>query len=126
MLFQITRETRYAEAGMTANRFVRRTVRVDGPPDTRGGVKGSFPVDGEYAVRVRLRRNLYGYIRGIGRPRVVDMRVDGTRVARATVGGEAPGPPAPAFGWTGSAFQGSPEWEDYMLHADNGLEFRFQ
>ena len=31
-----------------ANGFVRRTIRLDGPPDTRGGVKGSFPVDGGY------------------------------------------------------------------------------
>jgi hypothetical protein len=30
------------------NRYVRRTVRTSGPDDLRGGVKGSFPVDGEY------------------------------------------------------------------------------
>jgi hypothetical protein len=48
LMFQFTGESRYAEAAMKANRFVRRSVRLDGPPDTRGGVKGSFPVDGDY------------------------------------------------------------------------------
>jgi hypothetical protein len=45
---QFTGESRYADAGALTNRFVRRTVRVDGPPQTRGGVKGSFPVHGDY------------------------------------------------------------------------------
>ena len=31
-----------------ANAFVRRTVKRDAAPDTAGGVKGSFPVSGEY------------------------------------------------------------------------------
>ena len=31
-----------------ANRYVRRTVKVNGRPETRGGVKGSFPVSGDY------------------------------------------------------------------------------
>lgn len=35
-------------AARRANAFVRRTVRVDGPPDIAGGVKGSWPVDGGY------------------------------------------------------------------------------
>ena len=35
-------------AGRQANRFVRRTVAVTGPDGVRGGVKGSFPVDGDY------------------------------------------------------------------------------
>ena len=48
LLFQQTHESRYAEAAFKTNEFVRRTVRVDGSPEIRGGVKGSFPVDGEY------------------------------------------------------------------------------
>jgi hypothetical protein len=47
-LFEVTGDPRYLEAGRKANAFVRRTVRVDGAPDARGGVKGSFPVDGAY------------------------------------------------------------------------------
>lgn len=37
-----------AEAAVRATSFVRRTVRLDGPVETRGGVKGAFPVDGDY------------------------------------------------------------------------------
>lgn len=48
MLHEDTGEARYREAACAVNRFVRCTVRVDGPEDTRGGIKGSFPVDGEY------------------------------------------------------------------------------
>ena len=32
------------------NRFVRRSVRLDAPPEIRGGVKGSFPVSGSYGA----------------------------------------------------------------------------
>lgn len=48
MLYAETGESRYAEAAFSANRFVRKTVRVCGDPDTRGAVKGSLPVDGPY------------------------------------------------------------------------------
>jgi hypothetical protein len=48
LLFQATGERKYWNAARTANRYVRRTVRVDGPEDTRGGVKGSFPISGGY------------------------------------------------------------------------------
>jgi Prenyltransferase and squalene oxidase repeat len=48
LMFQHTHEARYREAALRANAFVRRSVRIDGAPETLGGVKGSFPVDGEY------------------------------------------------------------------------------
>lgn len=48
LLYQLTGELRYFEAGRRLNRYVRRTIRVEGPPATRGGVKGAFPVDGAY------------------------------------------------------------------------------
>ena len=38
----------YKEAASAANAFVRRTIRLDGPAETRGGVKGSYPVSGAY------------------------------------------------------------------------------
>ena len=50
MLYDITRDVRYSDAAIKANRFVRRTVRVDGPDEQRGAVKGSFPVSGEYCA----------------------------------------------------------------------------
>jgi len=48
LLSQLTGEARYAQAAAKANQFVRRAVRIDGPPQVRGGVKGSFPVNGDY------------------------------------------------------------------------------
>ncbi len=48
LLYQITGDPRYRDAGALANRFVRRTIKVDALPEARGGVKGSFPVDGSY------------------------------------------------------------------------------
>lgn len=48
MLFQDTGNCRYRDAAYAANRFVRRTMRADGAPETRGAVKGSFPVYGDY------------------------------------------------------------------------------
>jgi hypothetical protein len=48
MLYQLTADERYRNAGYAVNRYVRRTVRLTGPDDTRGGVKGSFPISGAY------------------------------------------------------------------------------
>jgi hypothetical protein len=50
MLFQDTADTRYRDAAFAANQYVRRTMRVDGPPEIRGGIKGSFPLDGGYGT----------------------------------------------------------------------------
>ena len=47
-LYGETSDSRYRDAALAANSYLRRTVLVDGPPDIRGGVKGSFPIDGEY------------------------------------------------------------------------------
>lgn len=38
----------YRDAAFLANRYVRRTLRTDCSAETRGGVKGSFPVSGQY------------------------------------------------------------------------------
>ncbi len=48
LLYQETGCESYLTAAVTANRYVRRTVRVEGPPEIRGGVKGSFPIQGGY------------------------------------------------------------------------------
>lgn len=48
LLFELTGQRDYLRAGSVACSFVRRTVHLDGPADLRGGVKGSFPVDGDY------------------------------------------------------------------------------
>jgi len=48
MLYDFTDDSKYRDAALAANRFVRRTVRVVGPAETCGAVKGSFPVNGGY------------------------------------------------------------------------------
>lgn len=48
LLYKETGETSLRNAALKANSYVRRTLDLEGPPETRGGVKGSFPVNGRY------------------------------------------------------------------------------
>ncbi len=48
LLAEIAGRPDLIEPARRANAFVRRAVRIDGSPDIAGGVKGSFPVSGEY------------------------------------------------------------------------------
>jgi len=53
---------------------------IDGLPiGTRGGalVRYTFPLDGDYGVRVVLKRQLYLYLIGMGEPQQIDIRLDG-------------------------------------------------
>jgi mono/diheme cytochrome c family protein len=98
----------------------------DLPFGSRGGIaiRYDFPADGEYLIRVRLRRQYQNYIMGMGWPQPLDIRLDGKLLKRFTVGGKAPGKPSPAsFAGAGNSF-GDPEWEKYMQTADDGLEVR--
>ncbi len=96
----------------------------DLPFGSRGGaaIRHTFPVDGEYSIRVRLQTNYVGYVRGVDEAHEVEVRLDGRRVADFTFGGEAPGLPAP-LSFAGN-IRGDIEWEEYVLHADEGLEVR--
>ena len=100
-------------------------VSEEVPFGSRGGVvvHHYFPVDGEYVLKIRLRREAFGYIMGLGRPHRIDVRLDGTRLELFTVGGESRGRPAPG-GYAGSV-DGDPEWEHYWHHADDQLALRF-
>ena len=86
-----------------------------------------FPVNGEYLITIRLRRQYQDYIMGMGWPQQVDVRVDGRLLKRFTIGGNAPGRPA-AASYAGDGepgFAGAPEWEAFMqLTADAGLQVR--
>ena len=91
----------------------------DLPFGSRGGiaVRHDFPADGEYLIKVRLRRQYQDYIMGMGWPQQLDVRLDGKLLKRFTVGGKAPGTPA-AASYAGDGepgFAGAPEWED--VHA---------
>jgi mono/diheme cytochrome c family protein len=96
----------------------------DLPFGSQGGtvIRHHFPIDGEYSIKVVLRRELYYYIMGMGEQHLVDIRIDGVRVKQFKVGGEAPGKPAPES-FVGNTF-GDPEWEVYMQTADKHLELR--
>jgi hypothetical protein len=99
------------------------------PFGSRGGlaIPYTFPVDGEYLVRVRLQRQYQDYLKGMGWPQQLDIRLDGKLIKRFTVGGNAKGRPA-ALSYAGDGepgFAGDPEWEKYMqVTGDAGLEVR--
>ena len=101
----------------------------DLPFGSRGGlaVHYDFPVDGEYLIKVRLQRQYQDYLKGMGWPQQLDIRLDGKLLKRFTVGGEAKGRPA-AASYAGDGepgFAGDPSWETYMqLTGDAGLEVR--
>ena len=101
----------------------------DLPFGSRGGIaiRRDFPVEGEYLIKVRLRRQYQDYIMGMGWPQQLDVRLDGALLKRFTVGGGAQGRPA-AASYAGDGepgFAGDPEWEIYMqTGGDAGLELR--
>jgi mono/diheme cytochrome c family protein len=101
----------------------------DLPLGSRGGiaVHYNFPVNGEYLIKVRLQRQYQDYIKGMGWPQKLDVRLDGSLLKRFTVGGEARGRPA-AASYAGDGepgFAGDDSWEKYMqIEGDAGLELR--
>jgi hypothetical protein len=103
-------------------------VSEDLPFGSRGGiaVPHHFPLDGEYVIKVRLRRNNDNYIRGLGEPHQLDVRVDGARLKLFTIGGEHKGRSGPIYSFINKDYKGDPEQEDYEFTADEGLEVRFQ
>ena len=68
----------------------------DLPLGSRGGVavRHDFPLDGEYVIKVRLQRQYQDYLKGMGWPQQLDVRLDGRLLKRFTVGGAAKGRPA--------------------------------
>ncbi len=98
----------------------------DLPLGSRGGlaVPYQFPVDGEYVIRVRLRRQYQAYLMGMGWPQQLDVRLDGRLLKRFTVGGDAPGVPgAASYAGAGEpGFVKDAEWEAFMqLTGDDHL-----
>src|SRR5262252_4829111 len=94
----------------------------DLPFGSQGGaaVKYHFSLDGDYQIKVRLKRQLYQYIMGMGEPHQIDIRLDGALIKRFEVGGKAKGMTMPES-FAGNT-QGDPEFEQYMHTADEGLE----
>ena len=96
----------------------------DLPFGSQGGtsIRYHFPLDGEYQIKVLLRRQLYLYIIGMGERHQIDMRIDGVLMKRFEIGGKAKGMTNPES-FAGNT-QGDPAFEEYMHTADDGLEVR--
>jgi hypothetical protein len=94
-------------------------MNEDLPFGSRGGlaVRHRFPLDGEYHIKVLLRRNLYNFLKGLREPHELEVRIDGVRVQSFTVGGGDHGTPPPISfaGNHGVELGTSPEWEKYRL-----------
>jgi hypothetical protein len=88
-------------------------VSEDVPFASRGGlaVRHTFPVDGEYVVKVRLQRTYTEIIRGMSEPHQLEVRVDRRLLKQFSIGGVAGMPPA--------------EQQRYARDADEALEVRF-
>jgi mono/diheme cytochrome c family protein len=101
----------------------------DLPLGSRGGVaiRRDFPASGEYLIKVRLQRQYQDYLKGMGWPQQLDVRLDGKLLKRFTVGGQAQGRPA-AASYAGDGepgFAGDDSWEKYMqIGGDAGLQLR--
>ena len=64
---------------------------IDGLPlGTRGGmvVTHTFPLDGEYVIKVRLWRNTFDLMRGMEDAHQIEIAMDGQRLQMVTVGGQ--------------------------------------
>jgi len=102
----------------------------DLPFGSRGGiaVRYDFPVDGEYLIKIQLRRQYQDYLMGMGWPQQLDLRLDGELLERFTVGGGAADFRPAAASYAGSGEPGSfgdPAWEEYMQSTgDVHLEVR--
>jgi mono/diheme cytochrome c family protein len=96
----------------------------DLPFGSRGGtsITYHFPLDGDYRIKVVLKRQLYLYLIGMGESHQIDVRLDGALLKRFTIGGEGQGGTAPES-FAGNT-QGDPQWEVYMHTADEGLNVR--
>jgi len=101
----------------------------DLPLGSRGGlaIRYDFPADGEYLIKIRLQRQYQDYIKGMGWPQQLDLRLDSKLLKRFTVGGGAQGRPA-ASSYAGDGepgFAGDDSWEKYMqIGGDAGLQLR--
>ena len=97
----------------------------DLPFGSRGGIafRHRFPLDGEYVIKVRLRRKANGtQVKGIAEPHLLDVRLDGARIKLFTFGGQHVGMSEA----TSSRYDIPPDFlqAEYERTADNGLEVR--
>ena len=95
----------------------------DLPFGSRGGaaIRHTFPVAGEYLIKIKLQTNYVEYARGVDAPHEIEVSLDGELLQQFTVGGDAPGLPAP-YSYAGN-IRGDDEWEAFMMgFTAEGLE----
>ena len=99
-------------------------VSEDLPFGSHGGtsIRYHFRLDGEYQIKVLLKRQLYLYIQGMGEPHEIDIRLDGVLIRRFEIGGRTFSMTMPES-FAGNT-QGDPDFEEYMHTADANLEVR--
>ena len=112
-----------------ASEFGYQDVRMgdDMPFGTHGGlaVRHAFPLDGDYAFRLRLQRNSVGdTIRGIDEAQEIEVRIDHELVQRFTVGGKYRGPDPGILIALPEEDVEDQALHTYRLTADDHLEFR--
>ncbi len=97
----------------------------DLPFGSRGGtaIRHTFPASGEYLIKTTLQTNYVEFPRGLDIPHDIEVSLDGRLLQQFTVGGQAPGRPAP-YSYEGN-IRGDDEWEAYMMGLTaGGLEFQ--
>jgi len=87
----------------------------DLPFGSRGGlaIRHTFPVNGEYVLKIRLQRTYTELIRGMSKPHELDLRLDRQLLKEFTVGRPVNTSPA-AMG----------QGPDYDHMGDEGLQIR--
>jgi len=94
------------------------------PFGSRGGaaITHTFPVDGEYRIKVKLQTNYVDFVRGYDQQHTMEVSLDGQLIDAMSFGGDAPGTPAP-YSFAGN-IRGSDDWEEFMMgFAEEGFEF---
>ncbi len=100
----------------------------DLPFGSRGGIAINhyFPMGGEYNLRLKLARNGEGYIRGMRKENLVDVRLDHERLDLFKVGGEVYGKSGPLFTHSQNPdFAGDTDQIGYEFSADKDMEVTF-
>ena len=112
-----------------ASLFARQNERMgdEFPFGTHGGLafRHTFPLDGEYAFKIRMQRNLFARtIRGTDDEHEIEVRLDHELVQRFPVGGQYPGVD---IGLTVGIAEDDVEGQQrhaYRMSADEHMEFQ--
>jgi hypothetical protein len=110
--------------------FENRTLRAndDMPFATKGGlaVRHSFPLDGEYVFKIRLKRDgTVSTIEGIDEDEhQIELRVDHEMVKQFQIGGKFKGPDPGLLIAVPEDDKAGQQLHEYRMNADNALEVR--